>query len=54
MSEQAKGRALTALAGIYGVRRRWFGFEPDFLLRRRALRAIGAAFLRRSWIARML
>ena len=36
---RAKGRSLTAIArDLFGVRRRWWGLEPDWLLRRRLLR----------------
>lgn len=40
MPERAKGRYLTNLAAMLGVKRRWLGLEPDFLLRRRATRAL--------------
>lgn len=39
---RAKGKALTAIGCMYGVRRRWFGLEPDFLYRPRLLAALTA------------
>lgn len=38
----SRGRHLTRLAAMWGVKRRWFGLEPDYLLRRRVLAAMGA------------
>lgn len=38
--ETVKRSALDALAGLYGIKRRWFGLEPDFMLRRRTYAAI--------------
>lgn len=35
-----RGKQLTAWADIYGLKRRWFGLEPDFMLRRRVCAAI--------------
>ena len=37
MSSKAKGKQLTLLASLYGVHRRWWGLEPDFILRKRIL-----------------
>ena len=37
MMQRAKRKHLTAMAVMYGLRRRWFGLEPDFMLRRRIL-----------------
>lgn len=31
----ARGRVLTRMAKHIGVRRKWLGLEPDFMLRRR-------------------
>jgi hypothetical protein len=28
-------KALTSMAAMYGIKRRWFGLEPNFILRRR-------------------
>jgi len=39
---QAHGEALTRIACLYGVRRRWFGLEPDFLFRKRVYEAAEA------------
>lgn len=42
--DRARRRALTALAlDIFGVRRRWWGLEPDWMLRRRLLRGFLAS-----------
>lgn len=35
--QPVKGKYLTKLGELYGVRRKWFGLEPDFLFRRRLL-----------------
>ncbi len=37
---RARGRALTYIAIEHGYHRRWFGLEPDWLLRRRINRTI--------------
>lgn len=34
----AKGKYLTRLALIAGLKRRWFGLEPDFIFRKRILK----------------
>lgn len=39
MINKAKGKHLTNLALIFGYKRKWFGFEPDFMLRRRILKS---------------
>lgn len=38
-----KGRHLTAMADLWGVRRRWFGLEPDSMLRRRLMAVVLSA-----------
>ena len=35
--QPAKGKYLTKLGELYGVKRKWFGLETDFLFRRRLL-----------------
>lgn len=37
---KAKGKNLTNLARLYGIERRWYNLEPDFLLRGRVRNAI--------------
>lgn len=39
--DAVRGRGLTGWGEFYGVRRRWFGFEPDWLFRPRMMRAAG-------------
>lgn len=41
--QPARSDNLTRLAKLYGIKRRWRGFEPDYLLRRRCLAAINGA-----------
>ncbi len=38
----ARGKELTNIARNYGVYRRWFGLEPDFIFRKRVYVAIEA------------
>lgn len=38
--KMARGKYLTRLAASIGIKRRWFGLEPDFLLRKRATAAL--------------
>ena len=33
---KSKGKYLTAVCNMKGVKRKWLGLEPDFMLRRRA------------------
>lgn len=37
-------KKLIELAEIYGIKRRWFGLEPDFLLRKRLQHAVLVKF----------
>lgn len=46
----ARRSDLDVLAGYYGVRRRWFGLEPDRMLRRRTYAAITRSLMRRPRI----
>ena len=39
---KARGKQLTNLCKLYGVERRWFGLEPDFMLRKRATKIMGS------------
>lgn len=39
---RAYGKWLTAHAEILGLKRRWFGLEPDFMLRKRVLQVFKA------------
>lgn len=39
---RARGYWLTAHAEICGLKRRWFGLEPDFMLRKRVLQVFKA------------
>jgi len=41
---KAKGRILTNLARLYGIQRKWLGLEPDFMLRKRILKAAVGVF----------
>lgn len=34
-----QGKSLTTIGALYGVRRRWFGLEPDAYFRKRILTA---------------
>ncbi len=36
----ARGGELTKLAAVYGLKRRWFGLEPDEWLRRRVIKKL--------------
>lgn len=36
----ASGQYLTNMGNLWGVKRRFFGFEPDWLFRKRVLKAI--------------
>lgn len=36
----SSGKELTRLAELYGLKRRMFGLEPDFMLRRRLLKTL--------------
>lgn len=42
---QATGKALTAIGGMYGIRRRWFGLEPDARFRKRVYAGLTARAL---------
>jgi hypothetical protein len=35
--QKAHGIFLTRYASLHGLKRRWFGLEPDWMLRRRIL-----------------
>ena len=39
-AQKAKGRQLTNIARLYGLKRKWWGLEPDFMLRKRTLKVI--------------
>jgi len=36
-AQRAKGKHLTAIGKMWGIKRKWFGLEPDFMYRRRIL-----------------
>lgn len=40
------GRAFATIARLYGVKRRWFGLEPDFLFKRRLLKVMQTPSIR--------
>jgi hypothetical protein len=46
---KAKGRILTNLARLYGIQRKWLGLEPDFMLRKRILKAAVGVEARKYW-----
>lgn len=35
--QKVKGKHLTKLGELYGIKRKWFGLEPDFLFRERLI-----------------
>lgn len=37
--QPARRKYLTKMAALFGIKRRWLGLEPDFLLRRRCVAA---------------
>lgn len=43
-----RSTVLDRFAALYGLKRRWFGLEPDYFLRKRILRRVGLsrAFMR--------
>ena len=49
MLPKAKGRILTNLARLYGIQRKWLGLEPDFMLRKRILKAAVGVEARTYW-----
>lgn len=47
----AQGYALDAIARHYGIKRRFFGFEPDWMLRRRVWDAVAPKRRKIDWLA---
>lgn len=43
--DKAKGKYLDAIAAMLGLKRCFFGLEPDFMLRRRVAKVKGISFL---------
>ena len=43
-NNKAKGEHLTRLGEMLGLRRKWFGLEPDFMFRRRINNRKGVTF----------